>query len=1107
MSKIDLSRLPHFADTLIGRDTELQRLDDAWNDPAQHVLVIRGIGGEGKTSLVAAWTAQLAGRNYDGASYFDWSFYSQGTRDQTAASSDSFLATALGFFGGDEGKALANSPASARDKAIKLLDYLRKDRTLLVLDGLEPLQYPPGPLAGQLRDDAMSALLKGLAQSNPGLCIVTTREPVTDLARFQVTTAPELELEHLSVAAGAALLQRLLVPTKPKGIHLVKSTLPEREEISRAVKGHALTLRILGSYIHRALRDVRRWREVDYAQADVQYRTNPKDPDTRYGHAFKTIEAYERWLTTGGPHGARPLAVLRLLGLFDRPASGTNLAALRTEPIIPGLTEPLVGLTEEEWNTTLSELEECGLVSLPRSDSPNSDSRNPSLDAHPLLREYFARQLKTQQPEAWRAAHRRLYEHLCATTLDKPKPTLEDLQPLHQAVAHGCHAGMQKEAYDDVVMTRIWRGTGYDGFYSIRMLGAFGSELGALVCFFEIPWRRVCSRFPEKIQASLINVVAFCLRALGRLTEALEPMRAGLEMRIKQETWKYAALDAGNLSELELTLGEVAGALAGAEQSETYADRSNDAPQRTFSLATHADALHQAGQRTEAETRFRKAEQMQAEHQPDYPLLYSLRGFNYCDLLLAAPEHAAWGQDESGRRRDELLAVCRAVSQRAAQALKIAEDNNAPLLTIALDHLTLGRAALFEAILDDSGFGVPRSELDSAVASIRRSRSQNHIPRGLLSRAWLCALTGPRTGPESAQADLDEAWDIAERGPMPLFLADIHMYRARLFFREQPYPWAKNPDGTPRGPKDDLAAARRLIEKHGYWRRKEELEDAEAAAKSWPDASPHAVPVTKSTHTPDGKAPTMIKTVLELDLVGYSTIAAMLQDGDDVETVAKLNQKIQDFIDTGLQAVGLPRDKTVLKTTGDGAILVFDKPSQAHDFADAVQQATRAHNAKKPPGIGKRVFRVGIATGDYVKEDKPDGDGAGMTIVHAVRFEAKAKPGEVLCDPETFAGLTAKQKRLYSGRETITGKRDEKFQAHRCTLNPDGVADAVFFTAQKSEGSKTETAPSPAVAVWKKKLDFLLVEQAKAHEGAARFKLQEDIDDAKAKIRELGGST
>ena len=65
--------------------------------------------------------------------YFDWSFYSQGTRDQTTASSDSFIAAALGFFGSDEGKNLANSPASARDKAIKLLEFIRKERTLLVL--------------------------------------------------------------------------------------------------------------------------------------------------------------------------------------------------------------------------------------------------------------------------------------------------------------------------------------------------------------------------------------------------------------------------------------------------------------------------------------------------------------------------------------------------------------------------------------------------------------------------------------------------------------------------------------------------------------------------------------------------------------------------------------------------------------------------------------------------------------------------------------------------------------------------------------------------------------------------------------------------------------
>jgi hypothetical protein len=60
---------------------------------------------------------------------------------------------------------------------------------------------------------------------------------------------------------------------------------------------------------------------------------------------------------------------------------------------------------------------------------------------------------------------------------------------------------------------------------------------------------------------------------------------------------------------------------------------------------------------------------------------------------------------------------------------------------------------------------------------------------------------------------------------MPLQMADILLHRARLFglSKERPsnYPWTS--------PQHDLAEARRLIEKHGYWRRKEELEDAELA--------------------------------------------------------------------------------------------------------------------------------------------------------------------------------------------------------------------------------------------------------------------------------------
>jgi hypothetical protein len=578
------------------------------------------------------------------------------------------------------------------------------------------------------------------------------------------------------------------------------------------------------------------------------------------------MAAYEQWLLSGGDEGLREVAVLRLMGLFDRPVDAGCLKALRSESI-PDLTEPLFSLEEDDWEFSLTGLEEAKLLTV------NRDAAGTllSLDAHPLLREYFARQLRTQHPEAWRAAHRRLYEHLWATTPDKPQPTLEDLQPLYQAVAHGCQAGMQQEACEKVYRDRIKR---RDENYSSQKLGAFGSDLGAVACFFEQPWSRLSPALTESEQAWLLNEAVFCLRPLGRLTEALEPARAGLEMRIKQQDWDNAARSASHLSELELMLGEVAGAVGDAEQSVTYVDRSSDAFWKTVARSTHADALHQAGCRAQAQARFREAEEMQAERYPPHPLLYSLAGFRYCDLLLAAPERAAWQcilgsadlqpavagilpvtpqgavtdktlsshEDATSRAAEAAprsgqeaqapqIQSCRAVSQRAAQTLQWGTRENWPL-DIALDHLILGRAALYQAILECSSLDPCHSSLEHAVDGLRRADHNDYLPLGLLTRAWLRSLTGARTGPESAQSDLDEAWEIAERGPMPLFLADIHLHRARLFgslkleASGENYPWES--------PAVDLAAARRLIEKHGYLRRMEELEDAEAAASNWP---------------------------------------------------------------------------------------------------------------------------------------------------------------------------------------------------------------------------------------------------------------------------------
>src|SRR5215211_4487680 len=105
------------------------------------------------------------------------------------------------------------------------------------------------------------------------------------------------------------------------------------------------------------------------------------------------------------------------------------------------------------------------------------------------------------------------------------------------------------------------------------------------------------------------------------------------------------------------------------------------------------------------------------------PLLYSLRGYQYCNLLLALGRHAA-------------------VRDPASKTIIIVIENNW-LLNIALDTLNLGRAHLGLA-LDHDGPQRPSAatrdartacaHLEKAVDGLRDAGTRHHIPRGLLAR-------------------------------------------------------------------------------------------------------------------------------------------------------------------------------------------------------------------------------------------------------------------------------------------------------------------------------------------------------------------------------------
>src|SRR6516162_8909637 len=182
------------------------------------------------------------------------------------------------------------------------------------------------------------------------------------------------------------------------------------------------------------------------------------------------MESYQSWLGEGPE-----LAILRLLGLFDRPADEKSICALLKSPAIPALTESLTDLSPSEWRTILARLRRARLLA---GEDPHNAGY---LDTHPLVREYFGEQLRSQQTDAWKECNRRLFHYYQTLPPELPN-SFREMEPLFSAVMCGCNAGLFREALHEVYIPRIQRG---NASFAANVLGARGPLLSALVHFFE----------------------------------------------------------------------------------------------------------------------------------------------------------------------------------------------------------------------------------------------------------------------------------------------------------------------------------------------------------------------------------------------------------------------------------------------------------------------------------------------------------------------------------------------------------------------------------------------------------------------------------------------
>ena len=770
--------LPTVEGELFGRKGELALLDTAIADSKIHIVQFVASGGTGKTKLIRHW---LDENNDKIEALIAWSFYSQGSSEDKQISATPFFMQALKSLGSDKSVSDFNTE---EEKGEYVANLLREKRCLLVLDGLEPLQQVGRGMRGELKDRAIRKLLRCLVGDHSSLCIITTRLPVHELkGRRQVV---QHDLQNLAPEDGVKLLRSFGVSGRDVDM------LAAVEEYGR----HALALHLLGNAL------------ATYLDGDVRKRDTLTeligDYDEMERHAFKVMQAYEHWLA-----GTPELKLLYLLGLFDHPVEQEVLEVL-WEAEISGLTE---GVDKKAWLVARRNLlDKFRMMS-------EYEGRDDLFDCHPLIREYFGRQLQENQGEVWRQAHTVLYEYykgLPEKLWSKYLPdTLEEMQPLFRAVNHGVKKAFNiQETLHDIYYVRIKR---EEKHYLTKELGAASEDLSLLSSFFTEPWTCLVEGLDSDAEYALQNWVGLRLRGAGRLEEAIELLTPNISSFISDSVPIQGAKSLLNMSELHISCGNLIEAEKYVAKIRENYDLAEPAISEMF-LSTYSKILFQKGHAKKSESRLKKAEKKQRKFTKEHPFLYSLHGIQYCEILL-----------EKNRANDAL--------KRLKKIYRYSKGKQS-IMDMAFCGTTIGKVYMKQNNLSKSLAWLEKSMLLSfRVGDV-----------GTVSFCLLCysAIFRQTLNYQKAVSLLQDTYEMAEPSGMRLHLTDYHLEMARLILaveadptqypeatseREQRIlPFANQEEPGILTLQGHIAEVGRLINETGYHRRDAELAELKQQA-------------------------------------------------------------------------------------------------------------------------------------------------------------------------------------------------------------------------------------------------------------------------------------
>jgi hypothetical protein len=179
------------------------------------------------------------------------------------------------------------------------------------------------------------------------------------------------------------------------------------------------------------------------------------------------------------------------------------------------------------------------------------------------------------------------------------------------------------------------------------------------------------------------------------------------------------------------------------------------------------------------------------------------------------------------------------------------------------------------------------------------------------------------------------------------------------------------------------------------------------------------------------------KFVVDVDVVGFTTIASALESACGVTAIEALNKAVLERIVTSVSKAGREWNEVCMASTGDGALLVFDRIQEVLAFSQDVSTEAAKHTLVDIDERWSIAFRIGVAHGLIAKSKwKEMQSVASIAIARAVRLQSQAAPGWLLMDAATSSHAAAYVPPALLEDSAIVGNRGELLPAKRMRLNP-----------------------------------------------------------------------